>query len=224
MTMHTEVSQKSTERPKRVRRTGPYKAADARRQAILESAIEHFAQWGYFNSSMPKIAADVGLTKAGLMHHFSSKEELLSAVLELRDQRAFSAFYAEDFDNDPVRYLRQVAAQTAFNESQPGLTQMFSVLAAESSNEEHPAHEYFQRRYKSIIEAASGILAPMIAAGALREGTDVRQVAAEILAVVDGFTIQWAFDKANTSLHSTVFNYLDRLSRSVTTDGRGLGD
>ncbi len=106
-----------------------------------------------------------GLTKAGLMHHFSSKEELLSAVLELRDQRAFRAFYAEDFDNDPVRYLRQVAAQTAFNESQPGLTQMFSVLAAESSNEEHPAHEYFQRRYKSIVDASSGFMAPMIVAG-----------------------------------------------------------
>ncbi|WP_024820775.1 TetR/AcrR family transcriptional regulator [Arthrobacter sp. 31Y] len=222
--MHTEVSQKSAERPKRVRRTGPYKAADARRQTILETAIEHFAQWGYFNSSMPKIAADVGLTKAGLMHHFGSKEELLSAVLELRDQRAISAFFAEDFQNDPVRYFGQVAAQAAFNESQPGLTQMFTVLAAESSNEEHPAHQYFQQRYESIVEAASGILTPMIAAGTLRQGTDVRQVAAEILAVVDGFTIQWALDKTNTSLHSTVFNYVDRLSRSVTTDGRGLAD
>ncbi|QSZ48652.1 hypothetical protein AYX22_09705 [Arthrobacter sp. D5-1] len=224
MTMQTEVTTADIERPKRVRRTGPYKAADARRQAILETAIEHFAQWGYFNSSMPKIAADVGLTKAGLMHHFASKEELLAAVLELRDQRAIAAFFAEDFQNDPVKYFGQVAAQAAFNETQPGLTQMFTVLAAEASNEEHPAHEYFQRRYKSIIEAASGILTPMIAAGALREGTDVRQVAAEVLAVVDGFTIQWAFDKANTSLHSMVFNYLDRLSRSVTPDGRGLGD
>lgn len=222
--MQSEAGRPSVERSKRVRRTGPYKAADARRQAILETAIEHFAQWGYFNSSMPKIAADVGLTKAGLIHHFNSKEELLSAVLELRDQRAIRSFFAEDFHNDPVRYFGQVAAQAAFNESQPGLTQMFTVLAAESSNKEHPAHQYFQQRYASIVEAACGILTPMVAAGTLRQDTDVRQVAAEILAVVDGFTIQWALDKTATSLHRTVLNYLDRLSKSVTPDGRGLND
>jgi AcrR family transcriptional regulator len=222
MTMQTEESKAPAERSKRVRRTGPYKAADARRGAILEAAIEHFSQWGYFNSSIPRIAADVGLTKAGLIHHFGSKEELLSAVLELRDQRAVEAFYAEDFMNDPIRYFRQMAAQTAFNEGQPGLTQMFTVLAAESSNEEHPAHEYFQRRYANIIDLSSGILGNMVAAGALIPGTDVRQVASEILAVVDGFTIQWALAKASTSLHDTVYAYLDRLAKSITTDGRGL--
>ena len=85
MTTHITEGVTPLQRPKRVRRTGPYKAADARRQAILDTAIEHFAQWGYFNSSIPKIAADVGMTKAGLIHHFGSKEALLSAVLEVRE-------------------------------------------------------------------------------------------------------------------------------------------
>ncbi|MDF9277932.1 TetR/AcrR family transcriptional regulator [Arthrobacter sp. EH-1B-1] len=224
MTMQTEDSQTTAPRPKRVRRTGPYKAGDARREAILEAAIEHFSQWGYFNSSMPKIAAEVGLTKAGLIHHFGSKEALLSAVLELRDQRAVSAFFAEDFRNDPLRYFRQVAAQAAFNESQPGLTQMFTILAAESSNEEHPAHEFFRQRYANIIEHTSALLDKMVAAGTLLPGTDVRQVASEMLAVVDGFTIQWALAKPPISLHDTIRNYLDRLAKSITTNGRGLDD
>ena len=222
MTMQTEASEAVVPRPKRVRRTGPYKAADARRQAILEAAIQHFAQWGYFNSSIPKIAAHVGMTKAGLIHHFGSKEALLSAVLELREQRALRTFFSEDTADDPVRYFRQVAAQAAFNESEPGLTQMFSVLAAESSNPEHPAHDYFQQRYARIVDGSSHVLARMVSAGTLLPGTDVRQVASEILAVVDGFTVQWALAGPPFSLHDRVHNYLDRLARSLTPGSRGL--
>lgn len=222
MTMQTEETRPTQGTRPRVRRTGPYKAADARREAILETAIEHFAQWGYFNSSMPKIAAEVGVTKAGLVHHFGSKEILLSAVLELREQRAMSAFFTEDSTNDPVRYFQQIAAQAAFNETQPGLTQMFSVLAAESSNPEHPAHEYFQQRYDRIIDASSQILARMVAAGKLVPETDVRQTASEILAVADGYTVQWALAGPPFSLHDRIYNYLDRLARAITPEHRGL--
>lgn len=220
MTMQTE--EQPTPAPARTRRTGPYKAADARREAILEAAIEHFAQWGYFNSSIPKIAADVGVTKAGLIHHFPTKEVLLSAVLELREQRAVKAFYADDSLLDPENYFRQIAAQAAFNETQPGLTQMFSVLAAESSNPEHPAHEYFRVRYSSVITHIARILDRMAAAGTIHGDTDSRPIAAEILAVVDGFTIQWALAGPPFSLHDNVRQYLDRLLRTITPDARGL--
>ncbi|WP_406482751.1 TetR/AcrR family transcriptional regulator [Streptomyces sp. NBC_01615] len=45
---------------------------------IVETAVTHFAQWGCLNSSMPKIAADVGISQAGLLHHFGSKQKLLN--------------------------------------------------------------------------------------------------------------------------------------------------
>lgn len=225
MTMQTEESPSTRKSSPRVRRTGPYKAADARREAILEAAIQHFALWGYFNSSVPKIAADVGVTKAGLTHHFASKEVLLSAVLELREQRAVKAFYAEVHDSqDPVRYFEQIAAQAAFNESQSGLTQMFSVLAAEASNPEHPAHEYFTQRYERVAEAIAEILAKMVAAGTLLQGTPTGQVAREILAVIDGYTVQWALASSTVSLYDNIRRYLDRLLRTITPRGDGLPD
>jgi AcrR family transcriptional regulator len=224
MTMQTEETPRVRKPPARVRRTGPYKAADARREAILDAAIEHFALWGYFNSSVPKIAADVGVTKAGLIHHFASKEVLLSAVLELREQRAVTAFYSGEGSQNPSHYFGQIAVQAAFNESQPGLTQMFSVLAAEASNPEHPAHEYFVQRYERITEAIADILTEMVVAGTLLPETDVHQIAREILAVVDGFTVQWALATSTFSLHDSVRSYLDRLLRTITPGGRGLPD
>ncbi len=225
MTMHTEASPKTSENPKRTRRTGPYKAADARRQAILDAAIQHFAQWGYFNSSIPKIAADVGMTKAGLIHHFGSKDALLLAVLELREQRALQAFYGEEPQDASIQWhFRQIAAQAAFNEREVALTQMFSVLVAEASNPEHPAHSYFQARYDSIIRSIAEMLTRMVEAGNLLPGTDVQQVASEILAVEDGFTIQWALGVRSTSLTKRVTTYLDRLAKSISTDGSGIAD
>lgn len=222
--MHAERSgETQPSRPKRVRRsTGPYKAADATREAILDTAIEHFAAWGFFNSSVPKIAAEVGLTKTGLLHHFGSKEGLLEAVLELREQRGTQAFFDLDQIVDPIDYFEQIAAQAAFNETQPGLTQMFSILAAEAANPEHPAHDYFEQRYRRIIDASAGILHTAVSAGSLRPDVDPEQLASEIIGVLDGFVVQWGLARPQFSLHARVRSYLDRLARSITSDARGL--
>jgi AcrR family transcriptional regulator len=52
------------------------------RQRILAAAIELFAASGYAGTSMRDIAEAVGMTKAALYYHFSSKEEVLEAVTE----------------------------------------------------------------------------------------------------------------------------------------------
>lgn len=54
----------------------------ATRAHILEVANELFAQQGYDATSLRQIADRVGVTKAALYYHFSSKEELLVALLE----------------------------------------------------------------------------------------------------------------------------------------------
>ena len=49
---------------------------------ILDSAAALFAQRGFAKTSLQDVAAAVGLSKAGLLHHFPSKESLHEAVLE----------------------------------------------------------------------------------------------------------------------------------------------
>ncbi len=53
-----------------------------RRDQILDEATRLFAERGYDGTSMSDLAASVGLRKASLFHHFASKEELKSAVLD----------------------------------------------------------------------------------------------------------------------------------------------
>jgi len=52
------------------------------RDKVYEIAAEVFHRKGYDNTSMSDIAEAVGLTKAGLYHHVTSKESLLSTILD----------------------------------------------------------------------------------------------------------------------------------------------
>jgi AcrR family transcriptional regulator len=53
----------------------------SRREEILDEATQLFAERGYEGTSMADLAEKVGLRKASLFHHFTSKEVLYSAVL-----------------------------------------------------------------------------------------------------------------------------------------------
>src|SRR4051794_39778493 len=47
---------------------------------ILDRAAELFAQHGFAHTSLKAVADAVGLSKAGLLHHFPSKEALFEAT------------------------------------------------------------------------------------------------------------------------------------------------
>jgi AcrR family transcriptional regulator len=52
------------------------------RQLILEAALEVFAEQGYEKASLRMIAERLGVTKAALYYHFSTKEEIVLSLLE----------------------------------------------------------------------------------------------------------------------------------------------
>lgn len=52
------------------------------RDRILQVALDLFIDQGYEKTSLREIAEKVGVTKAALYYHFSSKEEILRTLLE----------------------------------------------------------------------------------------------------------------------------------------------
>src|SRR3954453_11137169 len=54
------------------------------RDALLEAAVEVFAERGYRDASVDQIAARAGYSKGAIYFHFSGKEDLFFALLEER--------------------------------------------------------------------------------------------------------------------------------------------
>lgn len=69
----------------------PRLSADARREQILDVAIDVFGRAGYFGASMNDIAEAAGVTKPVLYQHFDSKSDLYSALLDEVGSRMLDA-------------------------------------------------------------------------------------------------------------------------------------
>jgi AcrR family transcriptional regulator len=63
---------------------------EARRAALLDSALEVFAMRGYHASSIDDIAREAGVSKALIYEHFTSKQDLYAELLEQHAGQLFS--------------------------------------------------------------------------------------------------------------------------------------
>lgn len=66
----------------------------ARREQILDAAVETFAREGFHKSSMTDIAASAGMSAGNLYRYFKSKEEIIRAMAE-RERRESSMLMAD---------------------------------------------------------------------------------------------------------------------------------
>ncbi len=60
-----------------------------RLEKICDKALELFIEEGYDQTPLSRIASELGLTKAGLYHYFSSKEELLFHIHDRHMKKVF---------------------------------------------------------------------------------------------------------------------------------------
>jgi TetR/AcrR family transcriptional regulator, cholesterol catabolism regulator len=76
-------------------------------EEVVEVALRLFLERGYDNTPMSLLAKRLGLTKAGIYHHFASKEDLLFLVHKTAMARGLKpVFEAAARQSDPERRLR----------------------------------------------------------------------------------------------------------------------
>ncbi|MEV7725941.1 TetR/AcrR family transcriptional regulator [Streptomyces sp. NPDC087917] len=201
---------------------GSYAVGDARRQKILDTAVEHFARWGFHASSLARIAHDCGITQGGLLHHFRGKEDLLLSVLAQSEQHDVDRLFAGPHGTT-ADHFDAVVALAADNVRRPGLVRMFTTLVGESGNPGHPAHAYFRDRYARVLGHTVEILERGVAGGEIRPDTDCEGVGRELLAVMDGLQIQWILEPEAVDMTARLRTYLDRRLREISAGGPATG-
>ena len=170
---------------------GAYAKGLARRQEILDAAIEVFAKRGADRTSLRAIAQEVGVTHAALIHHFGTLERLLVEVYEESERRL--ELEARDLqDISPVEVMRLSAQR---NRGVPGLVQLYTSLVASALAEGHPAATRFaSQRFARIRASLVEQIKSRQEAGRIRSDVDADQVAALVIAASDGLQTQWLLD------------------------------
>jgi AcrR family transcriptional regulator len=166
---------------------GPYAKGVAKREEILTKALEVIARHGYRKTSTRELAAAVGLSEAGLLHYFGSKEQLFEAVLRARDEADLERL------GDQYDAVGKLMAIVPHNSDVPGLVQLYSTFSAEAGDPQHGAHEYFVERYQRLRESLADSIRTRQAAGTISTAADPEKLATLLIAVSDGLQIQSQF-------------------------------
>lgn len=195
----------------RPRARGAYAKGIARRQEILDRAIEVFAERGADRTSLRAIAREVGVTHAALTHYFGSLEELLVAVYQESNSPAHRHEVVPD-DATPVERMIE-SART--NREVPGLVQLYSTLVASALENGHPvAREFATARFADLRSRLADEIRQQQERGRLRPDADADAVAALVVAASDGLQTQWLLD--DTAPQHEALTLLDRLLRPAS--------
>ncbi|GAA3908249.1 TetR/AcrR family transcriptional regulator [Microbacterium invictum] len=184
-------------------RRGSYAKGIAKREEILTRALEVIAREGIGGASVKEIADAVGLSQAGLLHYFDSKEELFTAVLRKRDEldsadagltadRSRIAAHPDEIELEELR--RGYVGVIRHNVDVPGLVQLFARLSVDAADPDHAAHRFFVERGASLRSVFATVLARSQAIGQITDRVDPDTIARIFQAVADGLQVQWMLE------------------------------
>lgn len=183
-----------------------------RKEEIIREAIRLFGQNGYHGTRLADIAKAAGITEPGLLHHFPSKAHLFMEVLAERDridrERFDSSRYA---GKAPLASLQELVE---YNETVPGLVQLFTVLAAESIDENHPGHDFFKQRYQNLRAQSIAALKEAQARGQIRGDIPPDDLVVMLFAMMDGLQVQWLYEPVKIKMAHLFEEFLQLIRES----------
>jgi AcrR family transcriptional regulator len=188
---------------------GEYAKTPARRAEILAAAVEVFSAAGFHKGSLRDVAERVGLSQAGVLHHFPSKTHLIEAVLAWRDEQSQGRF--ENWGDDGLGKIRALVDLVAYNQGTPALVELYATLSAEATAPEHPVHDYFVQRYAWVVGFIREAFEHAAADGQVRPDVDCAAAARTMVAVMDGLQVQWLLDRDSVDMAADVRRYVQSL-------------
>jgi AcrR family transcriptional regulator len=128
----------------------PRQTASARREALIDAAVDHFAQTGLHGTAVSAITDQVGITQPYAFSLFGTKKGLFLAAVERgfdRVEETFRAAAANAGDDGPFEAMKQ---------SYMGVLQdralLLVQLQAYAASGDDEVRELVRRRYAELYE------------------------------------------------------------------------
>jgi TetR/AcrR family fatty acid metabolism transcriptional regulator len=172
---------------------------EARRRAILESAVRVFAENGFFAARIRDIAAGAGVAEGTIYLYFDGKDDLL--LTAFRDKVAEFCASVSDVLSGALpfeeRLARFVALQFESIEADPPLATVLLLESRQSSKFYGGAVRDVLRSYAQAID---GLLASGVQSGELRADADVPLARRMLIGALEEIELEWLLGEQHRPL------------------------
>lgn len=171
------------------------------RERIVDVAVRFIARNGARGTSLADIANEAGVSQAGLLYHFGSKEALLDAAFERHV--AFAEEWLWGHGPDPgLEIVWIIARHMGSWPHEPqddgvyALLGMNTVMLGENVSEDADLHPRLVAAYKLTIDRVAATLRAAQKRGEMRTDIDARLKAMELIAFCYGLEAAWLVNPA----------------------------
>ena len=168
------------------------------RQAILDAALDLFAEKGFFGTSLRDVAAAVGVRESALYNYFAGKDALFEALLV--DHQHSKAARLAPLTDGPITDVRGLLVQMATDSlagfTQPREEKLFRILMSDGIRLARSGRINLYDRMSHERERLHGILRRLMREGWLRRA----DVAALGLAFLSPLVLWRQLHAINTDL------------------------
>jgi AcrR family transcriptional regulator len=160
------------------------------KDALLDAAIERFAERGP-TTSFDVIAADVGVTKGALYHHFGSKDGLVEEVYKEAIRRHATRVVEASAEGDGrTRLLALVDASARLYGSRTPFYRLLTTLHLEAGTSRRHLEDVARRVQRRQRAHMIGLVRAGQRDGSIRTDLDAEAVGLTVNAALEGFLVQ----------------------------------
>lgn len=185
---------------------------------IAAAALEMFGTRGLHATSIAAVAEKVGLTDAGLLHHFPNRAALLDATLRVGSERQLDRMRALVADGG-LRAIRSMRVWGEVMTESPELAAFETLIGAEAVLENSTLRDWTQRRYHAVRGLVSGLIREGVDRGEIRRDVDPEREAYDLIAWLDGIRLQWLLSDPELDLGAAVAQHFDQLVARLEAPG-----
>lgn len=167
---------------------GASSPGSARREEILDGASALFAERGYHGASLRDISKRVGISHPGMLHHFTSKELLLGAVVDRLEAHAQGLLDSiPQLQRSPEALIAALAGPWDPRSHQMVL---LATLSAEIVDPEHPGRYRIARLRLVHEHILQEVLESFAERDLLVDGIDVPFLARTLVSLLLGLSVR----------------------------------
>ncbi|WP_062305374.1 TetR/AcrR family transcriptional regulator [Alicyclobacillus sendaiensis] len=183
-------------------------------EAILQAALKVFAEHGFFNSQVSKIAREAGVADGTIYLYFKNKEDILISLFREKLGSLVRKFHEHVHEDDRADEAIRKICELHFTELEKDV-HLAKVTQLELRQSSRELHSEISKALKPYIQLIEDVLVRGIEQGIFRRDLDVKLTRLLIFGAMDEVVSSWLISGRRYSLSAQVDKTVDFFLRGL---------